>query len=129
MVPTLHRREYDGTRSHKPGRPKTAAQIERILIHDRSSLFTPRCQPILKSSGLEAVKLPARSPNWNAYAERFVRTIQSECLAKIIPLGERHLRQVITELTEHYHRERNHEGLDNRLIDGSHRPSGKPTAG
>ena len=79
----------------------------RYLIHDRDPLFTARFQAILKSSGVEAVKLPARSPNLNAFAERFVRTIKSECLAKIIPLGERHLRLVLAEFAEHYHRERN----------------------
>jgi transposase InsO family protein len=71
----------------------------------------------LKSSGVETVKLPARSPNLNAYAERFVRSIKSECLAQIIPLGERHLREAVKEYTEHYHIERNHQGLDNKLIE------------
>ena len=64
-----------------------------------------------------AVKLPARSPNLNAYAERFVRSIKSECLAQIIPLGEQHLRHAVKEYTEHYHLESNHQGLDNRLIE------------
>ena len=65
------------------------------------------------------VKLPARSPNLNAYAERFVRSIKSECLAKIIPLSERHLRVSVTEYIEHYHLERNHQGLDNKLVNRS----------
>ena len=52
----------------------------------------------------------------NAYAERFVRSIKSECLAQIIPLGERHLRNTVAEYTEHYHTERNHQGLGNQLI-------------
>ena len=63
------------------------------------------------------MKLPARSPNLNAYAERFVRSIKSECLAQIIPLGERHLRHAVKEYTQHYHIERNHQGLDNQLIE------------
>ncbi len=62
------------------------------------------------------VKLPARSPNLNAYAERFVQSIKSECLAQIIPLGERHLRHAVREYTAHYHVERNHQGLGNELI-------------
>jgi transposase InsO family protein len=66
---------------------------------------------------VETVNLPARSPNLNAYAERFVRSIKSECLAKIVPLGEQHLRHAVKEYTEHYHVERNHQGLDNRLIE------------
>ena len=89
----------------------------RYLIHDRDPLFTRAFRGVLKYSGVRTVKLPPRSPNLNAYAERFVRSIKSECLAQIIPLGERHLRQAVTEFTEHYHVERSHQGLDNRLID------------
>ncbi len=89
----------------------------RHLIHDRDPLFSRSFRAILKSSGVETVKLPARSPNLNAYAERFVRSIKSECLAQIIPLGERHLRHAVKEYTEHYHIERNHQGLDNQLIE------------
>ena len=62
----------------------------------------------------------ARSPNLNAYAERFVRSIKSECLSQIIPLGERHLRHAVKEYAEHYHVERNHQGLENRLIEEGH---------
>jgi transposase InsO family protein len=87
------------------------------LIHDRDPLFTTSFLEILKSSGIETVKLPSRSPNLNAYAERFVRSIKSECLAQIIPLGEQHLRHAVKEYTEHYHVERNHQGLDNRRIE------------
>ena len=89
----------------------------RSLIHDRDPLFTRSFSRILNSSNVETVKLPARSPNLNAYAERFVRSIKSECLAQIIPLGERHLRHGVKEYTEHCHVERNHQGLDNRLIE------------
>lgn len=87
------------------------------LIHDRDPLFTRSFRAILKSSGIDTVKLPARSPNLNAYAERFVRSIKSECLAQIIPLGEQHLRHAVKEYTEHYHLERNHQGLDNQLVE------------
>ena len=89
----------------------------RDLIHDRDPLFTKSFLEMLKSSGVKTVKLPARSPNLNAYAERFVRFIKSKCLSQIIPLGKRHLRQAVKEFTEHYHVERNHQGLDNELID------------
>jgi transposase InsO family protein len=91
----------------------------RYLIHDRDPLFADAFRELLKSSGVKTVKLPARSPNLNAYAERFVRSIKSECLARIIPLGERHLRTAVREYTEHYHLERNHQGLDNELIEKS----------
>jgi transposase InsO family protein len=89
----------------------------RYLIHDRDPLFTEAFRGILSSASVDTVKLPARSPNLNAYAERFVRSVKSECLAKIIPLGERHLRKAVKEYTEHYHLERNHQGLDNELIE------------
>jgi transposase InsO family protein len=87
------------------------------LIHDRDPLFTKSFRETLGSSGVTTVKLPVRSPNLNAYAERFVRSVKSECLAQIIPLGERHLRHSVKEYTEHYHFERNHQGIDNKLID------------
>jgi hypothetical protein len=71
-----------------------------------------------------SIQLPARSPDLNAYAERFVRSIKSECLAQIVPLGERHLRNAVKEYTEHYHFERNHQGVDNQLIE---KPSDEPS--
>ncbi len=89
----------------------------RYLIHDRDPLFTRSFREILGSSGVETVKLPARSPNLNAQAERFVRSVKSECLAQIIPLGERHLRHAVSEYMEHYHVERNHQGIGNERID------------
>ncbi len=89
----------------------------RYLIHDRDPLFTEAFREVLGSSGVQTLKLPARSPDLNAYAERFVRSIKSECLAQLIPLGERHLRTAVKEYTEHYHVERNHQGLDNELIE------------
>jgi transposase InsO family protein len=64
------------------------------------------------------VRLPSRSPNLNAFAERFVLSIKSECLERLVPLGEAHLRRAILEYTNHYHEERNHQGLGNTLIDG-----------
>jgi transposase InsO family protein len=89
----------------------------RYLIHDRDPLFTTSFRGVLESSGVEVIKLPARSPNLNAHAERFVRSVKSECLAQIIPLGECHLRHAVREYTEHYHVERNHQGIGNELID------------
>jgi putative transposase len=62
---------------------------------------------------------PERAPNANAYAERFVRSIKEECLGRIIPLGERHVRRAIAAFGKHDHLERNHHGLDHRLIMGT----------
>jgi putative transposase len=89
----------------------------RYLIHDRDPLFTRSFAEILRAADIKTVRLPARSPNLNAYAERFADSIRRECLAKVIPLGEAHLRKLVTEYVEHYHRERNHQGLRNRLIE------------
>jgi transposase InsO family protein len=90
----------------------------RYLIHDRDPLFTASFDDLLRSVGMEPVKLPPRSPNLNAYAERFVLSIKSECLDRMIPLGERHLRRAIDEYAAHYHLERPHQGLGNRMIAG-----------
>ena len=60
----------------------------RFLIHDRDPLYTHAFCEILKSSGVEPIKLPPRSPNLNAYAERFVRSIKEECLGRLVLLGE-----------------------------------------
>ena len=88
----------------------------RFLIHDRDPLFSKSFRATLGAVGVETVKLPARSPNLNAYAERFVRSIKSECLSRMIPLGENHLRASVRAFVAHYHLERNHQGLDNELI-------------
>jgi transposase InsO family protein len=68
--------------------------------------------------GIRVVQTPWRVPNANAHAERFVRSIKQECLDRVIPLGERHFRQLMSEYVDHYHYERNHQGLGNALIDG-----------
>jgi transposase InsO family protein len=90
----------------------------RYLIHDRDPLFTQHFQHALATAGVQAVKLPPRSPNLNAHAERFVRTIKESCLDRMIIFGECALRQTILEFVTHYHFERNHQGLGNRLVLG-----------
>ena len=71
---------------------------------------------MLAGVGIKSVKLPPRSPNLNAFAERFVRTIKESCLERMIVFGEASLRTAIQNFTAHYHIERNHQGLANRLI-------------
>ena len=66
--------------------------------------------------GVKSVKLPPRSPNLNAHAERFVRTIKECCLERMILFGEESLRTAMHNFVAHYHTERNHQGLANRLI-------------
>lgn len=89
---------------------------KRYLIHDRDPLYTKEFIELIAGSGIEAIKLPAKSPNLNAYAERFVRTIKEDCLDRMLFFGEVMLRHAIREFVTHYHEERNHQGLDNRLL-------------
>jgi len=88
----------------------------RYLIHDRDPLYTEPFLGILADTGIKSVKLPPRSPNLNAFAERFVRSIKEECLERMIFFGENALRTAIHEYIAHYHAERNHQGLGNQLI-------------
>jgi transposase InsO family protein len=85
------------------------------LIHDRDPLFSAGFRATL-GSDVTTIKLPVKSPNLNAYAERFVLSIKSECLNHVVPLGEAHLRMLVTEFVTHYHFERSHQGLANALI-------------
>ena len=89
---------------------------KRYLIHDRDPLFTAEFLDLLAEAGVKSVKLPPRSPNLNAHAERFVRTIKESCLERMILFGEDSLRTAIQNFVSHYHSERNHQGLANRLI-------------
>jgi transposase InsO family protein len=89
---------------------------KRYLIHDRDPLFTAEFLKILEATGVQSIKLPPRSPNLNAHAERFVRTIKESCLEQTILFGEGSLRKALREFVAHYHHERNHQGLGNRLI-------------
>ena len=70
----------------------------------------------MAAAGVETLRLPPRSPNLNAYAERFVRTTKESCLNRLILVGERSLRGALHEFVEHYHHERNHQGVSNRLL-------------
>jgi transposase InsO family protein len=90
---------------------------ERYVIHDRDPLFTAEFRTILEAAGVTPIRLPAKSPNLNAYAERFVRSIKEEALNRVVLLGEGHLRTVVCEYVSHYHEERNHQGIDNSLIE------------
>jgi len=89
---------------------------KRYLIHDRDTKFTQAFDGLLKASGVEPVLLPPRSPNLNAYCERFVRSIKEEALSQMVILGEGALYYTIQQYLNHYHTERNHQGLANRRI-------------
>ena len=88
----------------------------QYLIHDRDTKFCAAFQQLIDDTGVERVVLPPRSPNLNAYAERWVRSVKDECPARLILFGERALWQAINEYVEHYHHERNHQGKGNVLL-------------
>jgi len=103
---------------------------KRFLIHDRDPLFTKHFRQTCKAAGIRCLRLPKRSPNLNAFAECFVRAIKRECLDRMILFGERHVRYVIEQYSEHYNRERSHQGIDNEIPDppSDARPRDGPTA-
>jgi transposase InsO family protein len=100
------------------------------LIVDRDTKYCAEFRQMLAREGIQVIRLPPRSPNLNAYAERYVRSVKEECLSKMIPIGPRMLRGALHEHVAHYHLERNHQGLGNELItprSGSQRPGGPIT--
>ncbi len=86
------------------------------LIHDRDGKYCPAFQQIIDAAGVTRVPLPPRSPNLKAYAERWVRSVKEECLARLILCGEASLRHALTQYVEHFHHERNHQGKGNVLL-------------
>jgi len=80
----------------------------RILLCDRDPKWSSGVEQWLAAAGVRVVRTPPCAPNCNAYAERFVRSAKEECLNRIVPLGEWHLRKTLHEFATHYHRERNH---------------------
>jgi len=93
-----------------------ALHAKRYLIIDRDTKYSQQFRGLVQNSGTKVIRLPPMSPNLNAYAERFVRSIKDECLDRMIFVGQGSLRRAVTEYAEHYHLERNHQGLQNRLI-------------
>ena len=90
-------------------------------LHDRDTKFCSLFQETLKAGGIKPIQLPARSPNLNSYAERWVRSAKEECLAKLVLFGEASLRRALANFIDHFHSERNHQGKGNILLF----PSGK----
>ena len=88
----------------------------RYLIHDRDTKYYQSFREIIESGDVKPLRLPARSPNLNAYSERWVKSIKDDCLSKLILFGETSLRRVLHEYLAHYHAERNHQGKDNVLL-------------
>ena len=93
----------------------------RYVLHDRDTKFCASFEAILKSAGIKPLKLPVRSPNLNALAERCVRSVKEECLSKLILFGEGSLKRALSEFIEHFHAERPHQGKGNLLLFPSQR--------
>jgi putative transposase len=94
-------------------------QTRRVLICDRDAKWSAAVRERLTEAGIRVVQTPFQAPNANAYAERFVRSINEECLDRLIPIGEGHFRRAVQQFVTHYHRERNHQWLENALIEGA----------
>lgn len=102
---------------------------QRYILHDRDTKFCSRFRSTLSDGGLQPLRLPARSPNLNAFAERWVRSVKQECLSKLILFSEASLKRVLAEYLHHYHFERNHQGKQNLLLfpaSADTSPPGKP---
>lgn len=93
-----------------------ALHSKRYLIIDCDTKYSAQIRQLIRDNGTKVIPLPLRSPNLNAYAERSVRSIKDECLNRMIFIRQASLRRAVAECTDHYHRERNHQGLQNRLL-------------
>jgi putative transposase len=103
--------------------PKARRRFDGCSLSSSTSHVFPQAwTAILKTAGVTCMRTPAQSPNCNAHAERFVRTVRSECLNHFVIFGERHLRHLLREFTEHYRTERYHQGIGRRIIEPSARP-------
>ena len=100
---------------HAPDAEDGCLRPIRCLIHDRDPRFRPAVRDPLPPADVTPLRRPARAPNLNAYTERFVRTIKDSCLERMVLIGEGSRRRAVREFVAHYHHERNHQGLDNRL--------------
>jgi putative transposase len=92
------------------------------LIHDRDPVFTEAWTLLLRTGGVTCVPIPARSPNCNPHAERFVKTVRGECLDQFVIFGELHLRYLLKQFVEHYLTER-YQGIGSRIINPTPSPS------
>ena len=85
----------------------------QYLIHDRDGKYCPAFQRLIDAAGVTRIPLPPRSPNLNAYADRWVRSVNDEALSRLILFGERSLRHALSQYTSYVHAERPHQGIGN----------------
>jgi putative transposase len=84
-----------------------------IVMHDQDTKFTASFDEVLESADLEVKKAAHRSPNTVAFVERFIQTLQRECLDYLIVFGEQHMDHIVSEMVTHYHEERPHQSKEN----------------
>ena len=90
---------------------------KHYLLMDRDTKYSEAFRHLLEQAAVHCVRLPARSPNLTPHIERFMRTIKEECLHRMIFFGEQSLRKAMHEFLVHYHGERNHQGMANRILE------------
>ena len=84
----------------------------RFLLRDRDTKFSGSFDEVFRTEDVRVIRTPIRAPKANAFAERFVRTVRSECLDHVLVYGRRHLDRVLRSYVSHYTDERPHRGLD-----------------
>jgi len=99
------------------------------ILHDSDNKFTPQFQRILEEQGHTPIKLPIQSPNLNAFAERWVRSLRNECLNHFLIFGESHMRHLVDEYVRYFNKHRPHQGIGNRRIGATSDPPVKKDTG
>ena len=89
---------------------------KRYLLMDRDASFSAEFRDVLQRAGVKPVRIPPKAPNCNPHIERFMLSLKSECLDRMVLFGQESLRKATREYLEHYHRERNHQGLEGKVI-------------
>ena len=86
------------------------------MLHDGDTKFCTSFRELIESGSIKTIRLPARSPNLNSFAERWVRLVKENCLSKLILFGERSLQRALQQYVAHDHEERNHQGKENLIL-------------
>ena len=92
----------------------------QFLIHDRDTKFSHAFDEVFRTEGIKVIRTPIQAPNANAYAERWMRTVRSDCLDRMLIFGPRHLEHVLRVYRRHYNEHRPHRALDLIAPDGRH---------